>query len=716
MASPDELLAPARAWLERRAVLERAHADGKLHARTPDVLKAFDLGLEEAVARALPASHALLGASKGALYYSLPVAFDPGEAIGCYLATVDRDEHGEPWRFLDLGALIMTRAHGENDVRQVAAVLAALPSVVNRYAHSEYQTTLSLRLKAALDGIAPPGTPNHFVVNTGAEAVENAIKAALLVRSKQGEAAPFVISFEGAFHGRTLGALAVTHRKKARLGFPTFDWPQAPFPFDEPKAPAATARREERSLRAVWDLLVTGRVPGAPRRPRTDLEAEIARIDRFLADGGDAAAFVAAERERLPADVLGRARRVAAVLVEPIQGEGGVRLATPRFFRRLRLLTAIYGVPLILDEVQAGFGTTGTMWAHEHYGMPLPPDVVTWAKKAQNGVLFVSDPLALFFQEEKKFNTTWEGDSVGMIRLLAEIDALDLAEIKATATAARAKLEALVSRHKLLTAVRGIGLMLGVEVARPDLRDVIRDRAFRRGLILLPAGERVLRFYPRADTPPAVMDEAIGIFEAAIADVVGGAAVASLGPNLRPGARPCPIGTLAIAPFDAKMWPTQRAAIAGIEIERYSGAEASHALLRYPTESLDATVHAPRAIGIAATDGVSGRVIGYALGAPLEGFDEEGVADDPTHGEGTTFYLQAMAVTPSVANAGEVENALLDAIRARAAAEGFTRVAMLIEETLRDTGPAWLRAADVGKTVDSYLLSGVRFAYLTAPV
>lgn len=695
-------------------MLEELHADGRIHARTPDALKAFDLGVEEAVARALPASHALLGASRGGLFYSLPIAFDPSEAIGCYLATLDRDEHGEPWRFLDLGALIMTRAHGENDVRTVAALLAQLPAVINKYAHSEYQTIVSLKLKAALDKIAPPGTPHHFVVNTGAEAVENAIKAALLVRSKQGEVAPFVVSFEGAFHGRTLGALAVTHRKKAKLGFPTFDWPQAPFPFDEPRAPAATARREERSLRAVWELLSTGRVPGV-RRPRAELETELARIDTFLADGGDAAAFVAAERERLSADVIARSRRVAAVLVEPIQGEGGVRLCTPRFFRRLRLLTAIYGVPLIFDEVQAGFGTTGTMWAHEHYGLPLPPDVVTWAKKAQNGVLFVSDPLALFFQEEKKFNTTWEGDAAGMIRLFAEIDALDLAEIQRTAAAARERLEALVARHKLLTAVRGVGLMLGVEVARPDLRDVIRDRAFRRGLILLPAGERVLRFYPRADTPPAVMDEAIGIFEAAIADVVGGAAVASLGPNLRPGVRPCPTETLAIAPLDAKTWTAQRAAIAAIEIERYSGAEHGHALLRYPTESLDATVHAARALGLTATDGVSGRVIGYALGAPLEGFDEEGVADDPTHGEHTTFYLQAMAVTPSVVNATDVENALLDAVRARAAAEGFTRVAMLIEDRVRETGPAWLRAADVGKTVESYMQSGVRFAYLTAP-
>ena len=101
-------------------------------------------------------------------------------------------------------------------------MLESLPFVVSRYAHSEYQTALSLRLKAELNRIAPAGTPRHFVVNTGAEAVENAIKSVLLNRvmtSDDGDGG-FIVSFEGAFHGRTLGSLAVTHRKKARLGFP----------------------------------------------------------------------------------------------------------------------------------------------------------------------------------------------------------------------------------------------------------------------------------------------------------------------------------------------------------------------------------------------------------------------------------------------------------------------------------------------------------------
>ena len=140
--------------------------------------------------------------------------------------------------------------------------------------------------------------------------------------------------------------------------------------------------------------------------------------------------------------MIARSRRVAAVLIEPIQGEGGVRMASARFMRKLRLLTRIYEVPAGLRRSADWLGVTGRMWAHELFDLPSPPDLVTWAKKAQNGVLFVSEELATFFQE-KKFNTTWEGDSVGMIRLLALLDKLNLEQVQRTGALARSGLEAL---------------------------------------------------------------------------------------------------------------------------------------------------------------------------------------------------------------------------------------------------------------------------------
>ena len=122
----------------------------------------------------------------------------------------------------------------------------------------------------------------------------------------------------------------------------------------------------------------------------------------------------------------------------------------------------------------------------------------------------------------------------------------------------------------------------------------------------------------------------------------------------------------------------------------------------------------PRAIGVALRDRVSGRFVAYGLGSALENHDEEGVASDPRFGENNTFYLQAMATLPSVQNEVDLENRLLDAIRDRAAAAGFMFFSTLVEDRVRDTGPAWLRGATVLEQVDNYLRSGMRFAYLQA--
>ena len=278
MSHPSQLSGPlvrsverVAAYLERVTELNARYRAGGVHVSVPDALHDNERSIEELVRQHLPASHAAFAAASQSLFFSLPVAFDPAESVGPYLATADRDAAGEPYRFLDMGALIATHAFGENDPSVVQAVLESSPYVVSRYAHSEYQTALSLRLKAELSRIAPAGTPRHFVVNTGAEAVENAIKAVLLNRvlTSEDRDGGFVVSFEGAFHGRTLGSLAVTHRKKARLGFPTFDWPHIPFPVEEARSPKETARREERSLKQLWDLLVSGRLPRADKSKDT---------------------------------------------------------------------------------------------------------------------------------------------------------------------------------------------------------------------------------------------------------------------------------------------------------------------------------------------------------------------------------------------------------------------------------------------------------------
>jgi 4-aminobutyrate aminotransferase / (S)-3-amino-2-methylpropionate transaminase len=719
------------AFVDRVAALAAAYRAGEVHVHLPTALQDGALTLDELVEHHFPASHAALAAASRSLFFSLPVAFDPAESIGPYLAIADHDGDGRPYRFLDMGALIATQAFGENDAAVVRAILESLAFVTSRYAHSEYQTTLSLRLKAELNRVAPAGTPRHFIVNTGAEAVENAIKAALLNRVLTSEERDggFIVSFEGAFHGRTLGSLAVTHRKKARLGFPTFDWPHIPFPVEEQGSPKETARREEKTLKQLWDLLVSGRLPKA-EKSRDTYRRELDAIDEFLArpievrNPAAVEEFVQVQRTGIAPEALRRARRVAAVLVEPIQGEGGVRMASARFMRKLRLLTKIYEVPLIFDEVQTGWGMTGSMWAHDRFELPCPPDIVTWAKKAQNGVLFVSEALATFFQEEKKFNTTWEGDSVGMLRLIALLDKLDLEQVRRTGERACSGLTALATDYpEILRHVRGAGVLLAFDVPRADLRDALLDRTFRRGLVLLGAGERGVRFYPRYDTEPYAIDEALQILRAAVEDLVG----AQLGtdappaPKIRVGTLAIPLDTVEFLELTAATFDANKQQVADVEQARYGDVaqyppdvlrSGRRPLLQYPLQTLEATAANPRAIGVAVRDRVSGRLVGYALGSALENHDEEGVASDPHFGENNTFYLQALATLPTVQNAIDLENRLLDAVRDRAAAAGFEFLSMLIEERVRETGPTWLREADVLQRIDNYLRSGLAFVYL----
>jgi hypothetical protein len=272
--------------------------------------------------------------------------------------------------------------------------------------------------------------------------------------------------------------------------------------------------------------------------------------------------------------------------------------------------------------------------------------------------------------------------------------------------------------------VRGAGVMLGFDIVRADWRDAVRERAFRRGLILLPAGERTLRFYPRYDTPAATIDEGLAILRAALDDVLGGRVEgAALGPELRVGTLECPLEAVETIDLTAARFAELGPEVMAVEIDRYGGGAqyppdvlraGRRPLLQFPAEMLEATLANPGALGVALRDRVSGRIVGYALGSVLEGHDEEGVSSDPRLGEGNTFYLHAMATLSSIKNQAEVESHLLEELRARALGAGFTHLSTLIEERVHETGPDWLRAAFVLRTVDNYLRSGVRFVYLHA--
>jgi hypothetical protein len=309
-----------------------------------------------------------------------------------------------------------------------------------------------------------------------------------------------------------------------------------------------------------------------------------------------------------------------------------------------------------------------------------------------------------------------------MVRLLAMLDKLDLDQVRRTGERARSGLEALAHEHReILKNVRGAGVMLGFDVMRADWREALLDRAFRRGLVLLAAGERCVRFYARYDAEPSSIDEALSILRLAIEDLAGGCAAAdATAVKIRVGTLAIPIDTVEIVDLTPATFETHKLQILAVEQERYGVAAqlpdvlraGRRPLLQFPLATLQATVTNPGAIMIALRDRVSGRFLGYALGSALENHDEEGVGSDPRFGENNTFYLQALATLPTVQNDVELENHLLDSLRDRAIAARFEFLSTLIEERVRDTGPPWFRTAAVLERIENYLGSGVCFAYL----
>jgi hypothetical protein len=291
---------------------------------------------------------------------------------------------------------------------------------------------------------------------------------------------------------------------------------------------------------------------------------------------------------------------------------------------------------------------------------------------------------------------------------------LDLEQVRRTGARACAGLEALAKQHReIIGNVRGAGVMLAFDVIRPDWAEPLRDRAFRRGLLLLGAGTRTIRFYPRYDSEPSAIDEALEILRASIDDLVGGRGSADppQALRIRVGTLTIPVDTLEVVDLTPDTFEAHKAQILQLEQERF---DPESPLLKYPPDTLEATLKNPRAIGIGVRDRVSGRLVGYALGSAIEDHDEEGISSDPRVGENDTFYLQALVVPPPVQNAVELENFLLDTLRRRAIEVGFEYLSTLIESRVCETAPDWFKAGATLESLDNYLGSGATFAYRQA--
>ncbi len=415
-----------------------------------------------------PKARAIIARDEAVASPSLTRAYPLVAESGSGMVVTDVDGN----RFLDFAAGIAVCSTGHSHPKVVAAIQQQAAQLIHIAATDFYEPRY-LELMERLAGIAPFAEKARvFLTNSGTEAVEGAIKLARYHTHRSG-----IIAFEGGFHGRTMGALSLTNSKvKQRAGF----GPLIPMVHHAP-FPRVRAWREQ-----------TG----------GDGSAELAYLRHTIFG-----------RQIAPSDV-------AAIVVEPIQGEGGYFPAPPEFMQGLRELCDEHGMLLIADEIQSGLGRTGAWWAIESMG--VEPDIITTAKGIASGM-----PIGAFIARDSVWTwppgahgSTFAGNPVCAAAALATLDIIEadgLANASAMGVRLRTGLERIASESDAVKDIRGAGLMLGIEFDSHRAAEAVQDAAFRRGLLTLECGESSLRFSPPLIVDEASVDIAIGIFAEAIA-------------------------------------------------------------------------------------------------------------------------------------------------------------------------------------------------------
>jgi 4-aminobutyrate aminotransferase len=389
--------------------------------------------------------------------------------------------------FLDCAAGIAVNSTGHSH----PAVVRAIADQAQKFLHmsgTDFYYEPQVRLAEEMAAIAPiSGGVRTFFGNSGTEAVEACVKLARFTTGRQN-----IIAFLGGFHGRTMGSLALTASKAVqRRGF----GPLLPGVYH---APYADCYRCPLGLRP---------------------ETCAAECLDFIED-------------QLFAHLV-TPDEVAAIVVEPIQGEGGYVVAPDQFLQRLRVLTRTHGILLVADEVQSGMGRSGKMFAVEYTG--VEPDAMAIAKGIASGMpLGVAVSRAgLMAWPPGAHASTFGGNPVSCAAALATIKLLrDRLVANAAEVGGRLMngLRALADTHRLIGDVRGRGLMIGIELVRDrttkeratDERDKVVDAAFRRGLLLLGAGKNAIRFSPPLVLTREQADVAVRIFDEALTEVERG--------------------------------------------------------------------------------------------------------------------------------------------------------------------------------------------------
>jgi L-lysine 6-transaminase len=419
---------------------------------------------------------------KHLLVDGLDLVFDLKRSQGAYIYD---SQHGR--RFLDFFSFFATQPVGLNHPRLVEPAFRERMAeiAIHNPSNSDVYTVEMAEFVDTFDRVAiPEELPHLFLVSGGTVAVENALKTAFdwkvrkniaKGRGEGGAKGTKVIHFREAFHGRTGYSISMTNTADPRktMYFPKFDWPR----IDNPKLffPLGTRLAE---------------VVAAEKKA-------VAQIEKAVADNPD---------------------DIAALIIEPIQAEGGDNHFRPEFLRRLRELAFEHEFLFIVDEVQTGVGLTGKMWAYQHFG--FVPDILVFGKKTQVcGILAgrrIDEVEHNVFRESARINSTWGGNLVDMVRFGRYLEIIEEEKLVENArdvgTYLQSELEKLSNEFPdRVSNARGRGLMCAFDLADGETRDRFRRHAFENGLLILGCGPRSIRFRPTLSVTRPDVDQAFHI-------------------------------------------------------------------------------------------------------------------------------------------------------------------------------------------------------------
>ena len=418
--------------------------------------------------------------AKNMLADGFPIVLDLENSKGSRIIDLKTGES-----YIDFFTFFASAPFGMNHPKLTSAEVKEeiILASTNKPSNSDIYTTSMAEFVDTFSKLAKPDYMKYlFFISGGALAVENALKAAFdwkvqknFMKGYKEEKGQQVIHFKQAFHGRSGYTLSLTNTEINKVKyFPKFNWPRVTnpkvtFPINE-------------NLDKIIELenLAVNEILQALKNNKDD---------------------------------------IAAIIIEPIQGEGGDNFFRKEFFVKLREIADENEVLLIFDEVQTGFGMTGKFWASDYY---IKPDIIAFGKKAQVCGIMVSDRIddvpENCFHKSSRLNSTWGANLTDMVRskhiikIIAEEELVENSKIMGEYLLN--KLNELQKEFpSLISQARGLGLMCSFNLPTPELRNKFKDKCFKEKLIILGCGEKSIRFRPRLDITRDDLDEGLTIIK-----------------------------------------------------------------------------------------------------------------------------------------------------------------------------------------------------------